>query len=266
MKSGKIISGLVALACLAAISVGAFAQKAQYSTTEVLLAAPTPIVVSGTPSCADLNASSNPAFAHIAEDWGFRINRSGATPFDRTFPFVNGTDTQLQGGAGPSPTRYVHVAAGGNTISWDSNRTITAVIVQGGPLGAFVYPYNPASFGGFPNSDGAGLMTAGGCATIDHLTFCFQDLEPTAAPASVSGRVATSGGRGISGARMTLTNAQTGQSFGTLTNSFGYFAIRARAGGFYILTVSHPRYSFADGSRTFTLNEDVADMDFVADP
>ncbi|HEX6127225.1 MAG TPA: carboxypeptidase-like regulatory domain-containing protein [Pyrinomonadaceae bacterium] len=98
-------------------------------------------------------------------------------------------------------------------------------------------------------------------------TFSNTQLQPTAAPASVSGRITDSFGTGIGGARLTLVDAQSGNSFSALSNSFGYYTIEgAEAGNFYVMTVSHKRYTFADDTRSFTLNEDLAGMDFVANP
>jgi len=247
----------------AAMTNGIFAQKASRGGSETAPLAPAPVLFAGTPTCADLNASSDPVFANIVEDWGLRINRSGTTPFDLIESFVNGADTQLMGGAGPSPGSRLRLALGGSTLSWLSNRSISAVIVQGN-AGANVYVYNPASLGGFPG-DGGGLTTPGSCAFITQVTFCFQSLAPTAAHASVSGRVTDSNGRGISQASLTLTNTQSGATQVATTNTFGYFTIEdLEVGVTYILTVAHKRYSFTDSTRTFTLEDNATGIDFVA--
>jgi hypothetical protein len=97
-------------------------------------------------------------------------------------------------------------------------------------------------------------------------TFSNSQATPTAGPVTVSGRVVDSFGRGISGARLTITSAQSGESWSTLSNNFGYYNLNGPiAGGFYMMSVSHRRYTFADGTRTFSLNEDVAGVDFMAD-
>ena len=251
---------------LATVPAESFAKKASNGSVGAVLAVPAPVPVAGTPTCADLNASSDPAFGHIIENWGLRINRSGATPYDLVFPFVNGPDTELQGGAGPTPASVVRVAAGGSTMSWVSNTELTAVIVQG-PAGANVYPYNPPSRGGFPGGNGSGLVTPGACANIVSITFCYQALQPTAAPASISGRVVTSNGSGISGARLTITNAQTGTTWGGFTNNFGYFRVEGMpVGSLYTVTVSHRQYSFANDTQTISLSDDVTGVEFVANP
>jgi hypothetical protein len=98
-------------------------------------------------------------------------------------------------------------------------------------------------------------------------TFSNTQFAPTAAPASVSGRVLDSFGNGIGGARLTMSDAQSGETWSTLSNPFGYYTLEgAGAGNFYIMSISHKRYSFAVDTRTFTLNEDLVDVDWVANP
>jgi hypothetical protein len=62
---------------------------------------------------------------------------------------------------------------------------------------------------------------------------------------------------------LTLTNVQTGETKATITNPFGYFNLEAEVGSFYILTISHKRYFFADSVRTFTLVDELSDPEFV---
>ena len=98
-------------------------------------------------------------------------------------------------------------------------------------------------------------------------TFRNTQLQPSAAPASVSGRVVTSFGTGISGARITMMDGQSGQTWTVSTNPFGYYTINGpEVGNFYVMTVSHKRYTFADDTRTFSLQQDIVGMDFVANP
>ena len=98
-------------------------------------------------------------------------------------------------------------------------------------------------------------------------TFHNSQFAPTAAPASVSGRVTDSFGVGIGGARISMSDAQSGNTWSVITNPFGFYTIEGpEVGNFYVLSISHKRYSFADDTRTFTLNEDLAGMDFVANP
>ena len=94
-----------------------------------------------------------------------------------------------------------------------------------------------------------------------------SQLTPSAAPASVSGRAVDSFGRGISGARISVMDAQTGTTVYALTNPFGYYTFAdLEVGNFYVMSISHKRYQFADDTRTFSLQEDLTGVDFMANP
>lgn len=98
-------------------------------------------------------------------------------------------------------------------------------------------------------------------------TFSNTQLTPTAAPASISGRIVTSFGQGIGGTRITVTNVQTGETYYATSNPFGFYTIVGpEVGNFYMMTVSNKRYTFADDTRTFTLNDSIAGVDWVANP
>ncbi len=129
---------------------------------------PTPVVVSGNPDCSTLNSSTDPAFAHITSDYGFKLDTG--TP-NGTFPFTNGSFRQLTGGAPPEPNNSVTVSTISSELSsWSATRPITAVILKRGS-DATVYPYNPASSG--PD----GPLPTNVPQGISHIEFCFQ---PTA--------------------------------------------------------------------------------------
>jgi hypothetical protein len=128
--------------------------------------------------------------------------------------------------------------------------------------------------GGVPQMDNSTVNLGTRTATIileegEFVTCTFSNSQfaPTAAPASVSGRVLDSFGNGIGGARLTMSDAQSGETWSTISNPFGYYTLEgAGAGNFYIMSISHKRYSFAVDTRTFTLNEDLVDVDWVANP
>jgi hypothetical protein len=104
-------------------------------------------------------------------------------------------------------------------------------------------------------------------AEIVTCTFSNSQLVPSSAYASVGGRVVTSGGRGIANVVVSLTNTSSGQSFMRTTNSFGYYTFTGLpVAQFYVVSVSNKRYAFSDPSRSFILNDDEVDIDFVADP
>jgi subtilisin-like proprotein convertase family protein len=85
--------------------------------------------------------------------------------------------------------------------------------------------------------------------------------DTTAAGATVSGRVLTPDGYGLRNAIVTITDS-TGMIRQTRTSSFGYYAFEGiEVGGTYVLSVGSKRYTFTP--RTLTVNDDVADFDFI---
>lgn len=98
-------------------------------------------------------------------------------------------------------------------------------------------------------------------------TFSNSQLQPSAARASIRGRVVTPEGSGIRGANLVLTDVSTGETRVAGTNSFGYYSFTdLPVEDFYILTIQHKRYTFANNMRSFTLFDELADVDFVPNP
>jgi hypothetical protein len=99
-------------------------------------------------------------------------------------------------------------------------------------------------------------------------TFTSQAITPSAAYASVSGRVVSHDGRGARGTRIDLLNASTHEVRYATTNSFGYFTFSdLRVGDFYVVSV--PVGSKSKGAnrvplvQTFTLEADLEGLNFV---
>ena len=91
----------------------------------------------------------------------------------------------------------------------------------------------------------------------------FTITAPTAASVSVSGRVVTASGRGVSNAIVASTD-QNGVVRTARTNSFGYYRFAEVAvGETYILSVRHKRYTFAP--RAVSVNEDIVGFNFVSE-
>ena len=82
------------------------------------------------------------------------------------------------------------------------------------------------------------------------------------AQVSVSGRVLTNDGRGLSRARMTLTT-NTGAVFEVMTNYFGYYRFDSiPAGSDYVFTVLDKHYDFP--TRIISVRGDMEGFDFIA--
>jgi len=92
-------------------------------------------------------------------------------------------------------------------------------------------------------------------------------LAPTAAQASISGRVVTADGTAIRNAEMVLTGNSLETPLRVSTSSFGYFSFDNLAiGETYVLTVNSRRFTFQVPSRVISLTDNVTGIDFVADP
>jgi len=95
-------------------------------------------------------------------------------------------------------------------------------------------------------------------------TFKSQEAAPTAAPATISGRVIGSNGRGLKNVVLELFDANTGETRVATTNTFGYYTFtNVSTTHFYVVSAYAKRYSFTPDSRSFSLSGDVTGMDFV---
>ena len=91
-------------------------------------------------------------------------------------------------------------------------------------------------------------------ATAESHLDCLSTV-PTAAPVTVSGRVVTQTGQGISNATVSLTDDE-GNTFSAVTGGSGNFSIaEVPSGATYILNVTHKRYRFT--SQVIGLSDDL---------
>jgi hypothetical protein len=83
-----------------------------------------------------------------------------------------------------------------------------------------------------------------------------EALAPTAATATVRGRLLTPTGRGLMNAYVDLTNTNTGEVKRVRSTSLGYFNFQdLPTGNFYIISVQSKRYQF--NTQSFTLEENL---------
>ena len=93
-----------------------------------------------------------------------------------------------------------------------------------------------------------------------------ERLGPSASNASISGRVTTEGGRGISNAIMSISGGGLTSPRFIRTGSFGYFVFdELPVGETYVITISSKRFVFTNPSRLVTLMDNIGDLDFIAD-
>lgn len=92
-------------------------------------------------------------------------------------------------------------------------------------------------------------------------------LAPTAASATISGRVLTANGQPIRNAKVTITGNTLIEPLRATTGSFGYYSFDGlQVGETYVVTVASKRFTFAVPSRVISLIDNVADADFIAEP
>ncbi len=154
---------------------------------------------------------------------------------------------------------------------------VSAVNIPAQTGGTFDLSHSVIAGGGESNSTGgtfnvSGTVgqhvagTASNGATFDlHGGFWFQNLAPTAAAVSITGRVTTSNGQGIRNARVTLT-APNGARRTAITSTFGYYAFDGvEVGHTYVLEIASKRYTFTNPTRVFSLQDHVTGMDFTGE-
>ncbi len=91
-------------------------------------------------------------------------------------------------------------------------------------------------------------------------------VAPTAATASITGRVLTSSSRGISRATITITDSD-GQIRYATSNSFGYYRFDNLATGQnYVISVRSKRYQFGNATQSIFVGEDLSGVDFTTLP
>lgn len=158
-----------------------------------------------------------------------------------------------------------------NVTAFGSANTITVTESQ-------VYGWKLSSIscvetsGGTPNAVNSTVDLANRKANIVvepgeqvECTFTSEEIVPTAANATISGRVVSPDGRGVKNISITLLDVASGQTFNATTNSFGYYYFSDKpVSRLYSVTAANSkRQRIQDNVRTFSLTEDFYVWDFV---
>lgn len=98
-------------------------------------------------------------------------------------------------------------------------------------------------------------------------TFTSEEMAPTAATVSLSGRIMDSRGRGVRGLRVMLQNAATGGVSYATTNSFGFYSFSTvPVNVLYVVTaVESKKYQIPNSTRSLLINEDMTGIDFFVE-
>jgi len=108
-------------------------------------------------------------------------------------------------------------------------------------------------------------LTTGGVGANDHTFDVGFAATPLSSEVSVSGRVLTNEGRGVTNAVVSLTEAN-GATRNVLTGRRGYFNFsNVEDGQTVIVSVRSRRFTFGEPVRVITLTDNVVDLNFVAD-
>lgn len=144
--------------------------------------------------------------------------------------------------------------------------------------GGYNLSHNVIASGGGSNSSGgnfkvdgtvgqniAGTVSTNGNFSLRGGFWAFQQLAPTAATVSLSGRVYSGKGVGIiRRVRIILTDASTGVIRSAQTNSFGYYRFEElEVGHLYVVQPESRNFTFTPENYFFNLLEDIANVDFV---
>jgi len=111
----------------------------------------------------------------------------------------------------------------------------------------------------------AGVRSTGGNFTLYAGFWTPGDLVPTAANAVVGGRILTADGAGIRNVQITIT-CPSGEIRTSVSTTFGYYRFaEIPVGGIYVITVVAKKYTFSQGTQVRTVQDDLQDVDFIAD-
>lgn len=109
-----------------------------------------------------------------------------------------------------------------------------------------------------------GTIFVANVQSFDNFWTAGEPLAPTAASVEVAGRVLDQSGRGIARSVVIISDSN-GNVRQALTNAFGYYRFTGiESGRDYVVNVSSKSYTFQP--RVLTVNDNVTDLDLVAEP
>jgi hypothetical protein len=184
----------------------------------------------------------------------YTFSDAGSTPFWAAAAASPGNGYEIPGGS-------YRAQAGGPFSSPNPGPPVTQLNT------AFAGVVNPNGNWTLRVLDCAGGGPQGDTGSVSSANLTIGGLAPTAAGASVSGRVLSSNGRGISNVRVGITGGNLDEPLIAITNPFGFYSFtNIPAGQTYILSVGSKQYLFADPVRVLNLDDDLAGIDFTAEP
>jgi hypothetical protein len=198
-----------------------------------------PVVNSVTRSSGQNNLSPN-ANIDVSVAFSKPVTGVDATDFVLTTTGnVSGVSVTSVSGSGSSRIVSINRGTGAGTVRLDIIDDDTIIDAENNPLGG--------------TGNGNGNFTAGEVITL---------FPPTAASVNISGRVADSSGRCVSGVTIYLMDAN-GDTRTARSNSFGFYRFaEVQVGATYIISPQHKRYDFTP--QVLNVIEELNDLNFVA--
>lgn len=189
---------------------------------------------------------------------------SGTFPSSLT---MNVQDTWLPGlGHTNSLSRYWNVTEIG-TLNANMTFQYLNEDVYGNELAYLVFKYTGSFTLAQPGTVNAAANTFTATNVTNFSGWGAGVLAPTAATASISGRVLTAGGRPIANVRVIISGGSLPESISMYTGQLGYYSFTdLPVGQDYVVTVKARRFHFTNPSHLITLNDNITDGDFIADP
>jgi antitoxin (DNA-binding transcriptional repressor) of toxin-antitoxin stability system len=94
----------------------------------------------------------------------------------------------------------------------------------------------------------------------------FANLGRTAASVSVSGRIITPQGRGVTNVVVTMTDSE-GNTRSTVSTTSGYYRFdEVEAGSTYVITATGKRYTFSQPAQVVNISDATEEINFIANP
>ena len=107
-------------------------------------------------------------------------------------------------------------------------------------------------------------LTTGGPGANNHTYDAGFYVGPSALSVYLSGRVTLAAGNGITNVQVALVEAD-GTVHVTKTSSFGYYRFDdIEAGQTVVVSLTSKRFTFSPSTRVVTINDDLTDLDWVA--
>ncbi|MEJ7863108.1 MAG: carboxypeptidase-like regulatory domain-containing protein, partial [Pyrinomonadaceae bacterium] len=163
---------------------------------------------------------------------------------DNGATFTNFSTTQTVSTSFSTTTPEVFDLSGITTLNNQSNIIFRLFVSNSQPTG-----------GGTPG-------TGAGTVRIDN--FQVQAIGPTAAGATIGGRITSTNGRGIRNVRVMLAGGSLTEPIYATSTSFGYYQFpQVPSGETYVLQVFSKNYIFDSSSMVINLIEDLTETNFT---